>query len=102
MALSLYGVDVRGQRSSQAITVTRSGAQPFRQGPVWNFTTSSSHRSPVQRQRAVAQVSGGRVTFEAGARSAWRAHPMGQMLIVTAGAGGCKCGADQFRKSGRG
>jgi quercetin dioxygenase-like cupin family protein len=27
------------------------------------------------------------VTFEAGARSAWHSHPLGQTLIVTAGTG---------------
>ena len=27
------------------------------------------------------------VTFEPGARSAWHTHPLGQMLIVTAGCG---------------
>jgi quercetin dioxygenase-like cupin family protein len=30
---------------------------------------------------------GGSVTFEAGARSAWHMHPLGQILIVTAGVG---------------
>jgi quercetin dioxygenase-like cupin family protein len=32
-------------------------------------------------------MSGGSVTFEPGARSAWHTHPAGQTLIVTAGAG---------------
>ena len=32
-------------------------------------------------------MSGGVVTFEPGARSAWHAHPLGQILIVTAGVG---------------
>jgi quercetin dioxygenase-like cupin family protein len=32
-------------------------------------------------------VTGGYVTFEPGARSAWHTHPVGQRLIVTAGAG---------------
>jgi quercetin dioxygenase-like cupin family protein len=31
--------------------------------------------------------SGGRVTFEPGARSAWHTHPLGQTLVVTAGTG---------------
>lgn len=30
---------------------------------------------------------GGRVTFEPGARTAWHSHPLGQTLIVTAGSG---------------
>lgn len=31
--------------------------------------------------------SGGRVTFEPGARSSWHIHPVGQVLIVTSGVG---------------
>jgi quercetin dioxygenase-like cupin family protein len=34
-----------------------------------------------------ARVSGARVTFEPGARTAWHTHPLGQTLIVTAGCG---------------
>jgi 4-carboxymuconolactone decarboxylase len=34
-----------------------------------------------------SQASGGWVTFEAGARTAWHSHPRGQILIVTAGVG---------------
>jgi quercetin dioxygenase-like cupin family protein len=32
-------------------------------------------------------MSGGLVTFEPGARSAWHTHPVGQVLVVTAGLG---------------
>ncbi|MGS8570810.1 cupin domain-containing protein, partial [Salmonella enterica subsp. enterica serovar Braenderup] len=31
------------------------------------------------------------VTFEPGARSAWHTHPLGQILIVTAGCGWTQC-----------
>jgi 4-carboxymuconolactone decarboxylase len=34
-----------------------------------------------------SHASGGSVTFEPGARTAWHAHPRGQILIVTAGTG---------------
>lgn len=34
-----------------------------------------------------SHASGGTVTFEAGARTAWHTHPRGQVLIVTAGVG---------------
>ena len=34
-----------------------------------------------------ARVSGASVTFEPGARTAWHTHPLGQILIVTAGCG---------------
>ena len=36
---------------------------------------------------APSHASGGSVTFEPGARTAWHAHPRGQILIVTAGTG---------------
>jgi quercetin dioxygenase-like cupin family protein len=36
---------------------------------------------------APGRTSGGLVTFEPGARSAWHTHPVGQILIVTAGVG---------------
>jgi quercetin dioxygenase-like cupin family protein len=36
---------------------------------------------------APARLRGAQVTFEAGARTAWHTHPLGQTLIVTAGAG---------------
>lgn len=38
-----------------------------------------------------ARVTGSSVTFEPGARTAWHSHPLGQILIVTAG-----CGLVQF------
>lgn len=34
-----------------------------------------------------SRVSGGVVTFAPGARSAWHTHPLGQVLIITAGTG---------------
>ena len=36
---------------------------------------------------APARVTGGQVSFEPGARTAWHSHPLGQTLIVTAGTG---------------
>ncbi|MDB6172578.1 MAG: cupin [Chthoniobacteraceae bacterium] len=34
-----------------------------------------------------ARAAGNSVTFEPGARTAWHTHPLGQVLIVTAGCG---------------
>ena len=36
---------------------------------------------------APARTAGASVTFEAGARTAWHTHPLGQTLMVTAGIG---------------
>jgi 4-carboxymuconolactone decarboxylase len=42
---------------------------------------------PLFQANAPARTSGSLVTFESGARSAWHTHPLGQVLIVTAGTG---------------
>jgi 4-carboxymuconolactone decarboxylase len=73
-------------QDSQAIKITRSGSQPSRQGPAKNFT-GSVRVEPLFEANAPARASSARVTFEPGARSAWHSHPLGQILIVTAGVG---------------
>jgi quercetin dioxygenase-like cupin family protein len=42
---------------------------------------------PLFPVTAPARAAGNAVTFEAGARTAWHTHPLGQVLIVTAGCG---------------
>ena len=42
---------------------------------------------PLFSEVEPSRVSGARVTFEPGARTAWHTHPLGQTLIVTAGTG---------------
>jgi len=68
------------------VSITRSGSQPSRQGSSEYFTGTVRVDSLFEAQDP-ARVSGGRVTFERGARSAWQTHPLGQILIVTSGAG---------------
>ena len=70
----------------KAIVVTRSEAQTSRQGPAENFTGSVRVDQQFQAS-APGRVSGARVTFEPGARTAWHSHPLGQTLIVTSGVG---------------
>lgn len=72
--------------AENAIVVTRSEAQTSRQGPAENFTGSVRVDQPFQAS-APGRVSGARVTFEPGARTAWHSHPLGQTLIVTSGVG---------------
>jgi len=72
--------------ASQAISVTRVGTQPSAKGPAENFTGSVRVDSRFKGS-APARIGGGIVTFEPGARTAWHTHPLGQTLIVTAGAG---------------
>jgi quercetin dioxygenase-like cupin family protein len=69
-----------------AISITRSGSQPSRQGSP-DYFTGSVRIEPLFEAQDPARASGGRVTFEPGARSVWHTHPRGQILIVTAGTG---------------
>ncbi len=68
------------------VTVARAGSQPSRAGPARNFTGAVRVDAPFQAS-APGRVSGGTVTFEPAARTAWHVHPLGQTLIVTAGVG---------------
>jgi quercetin dioxygenase-like cupin family protein len=73
-------------QDAQTITITRSGLQPSRQGPAEYFT-GSVRIDPLFQAKNPSRTSGAYVAFEPGARSAWHTHPLGQTLIVTAGAG---------------
>ena len=73
-------------QDSQTINITRSGSVPSRKGPAENFT-GSVRVDPLFEAIAPANTFGANVTFEPGARSAWHTHPLGQILIVTAGVG---------------
>jgi 4-carboxymuconolactone decarboxylase len=74
------------QTDSQAIKIIRRGSQSSRQGPAENFTGSVRVDSLFDAH-APARAFGSLVTFEPGARTAWHTHPLGQVLIVTAGTG---------------
>jgi quercetin dioxygenase-like cupin family protein len=71
---------------SQKMSITRSGARTPSKGPEANFTGIVSVE-PLFPANSPSRTSGGSVTFEPGARSAWHTHPLGQTLIVTAGTG---------------
>jgi 4-carboxymuconolactone decarboxylase len=92
LSLSLLApASVRAQQAgaadtSPAISIARSGTQPSRQGPAANFT-GSVRVDPLFESVPPSRAYGARVTFEAGARTAWHTHPLGQILIVTEGSG---------------
>jgi len=73
-------------QGSQAIKITRSGSQQSSEGPAEHFT-GSARIDPLFSGTLPSHASAGRVTFEAGARTAWHSHPLGQTLIITAGRG---------------
>lgn len=74
------------QTDSHTIKIIRRGSQPSWQGSVENFT-GSVRVDPLFQANAPARASGALVMFEPGARTAWHKHPLGQILIVTAGTG---------------
>jgi quercetin dioxygenase-like cupin family protein len=66
--------------------ITRAGSQPSATGPA-DWFTGTVRIDPLFQAPSPARVAGAAVTFEPGARTAWHTHPLGQTLIVTAGAG---------------
>ncbi|SFJ70969.1 Cupin domain protein [Bosea sp. OK403] len=73
-------------QTAQAVTVQRAGAQAPSVGPAQNFTGTVRVDGRFQGT-APARISGGTVSFEPGARTAWHTHPLGQTLFVTTGVG---------------
>lgn len=76
----------RTQGRNGTMQITRSGSQPSRKGPAEYFT-GAVRVDPMFQAPEPGRVSGGHVTFEPGARSAWHTHPLGQTLIITSGLG---------------
>jgi len=66
--------------------IKRSGSQPSGQGPA-DWFTGRVRIDPLFEAPDPARALGASVTFEPGARTAWHTHPLGQILIVTAGSG---------------
>jgi quercetin dioxygenase-like cupin family protein len=74
------------QASAPQITITPATAQNVFTGSPKRFIGSVRVQSlfdPIELSR----TSGGAVTFQPGARSAWHTHPLGQILIVMDGVG---------------
>jgi quercetin dioxygenase-like cupin family protein len=66
--------------------IQRSGSQPSSKGPA-DWFTGAVRVDPLFSANAPARAAAASVTFEPGARTAWHTHPLGQILIITAGAG---------------
>ena len=72
--------------SADEVTVSKAGSRSVELVPAASFTGVAR----VERLFGAAEpqrASGGLVHFEAGARTHWHAHPLGQTLVVTAGVG---------------
>ncbi|HEX4949726.1 MAG TPA: carboxymuconolactone decarboxylase family protein [Blastocatellia bacterium] len=73
-------------QQSKTLRIARGSAQspPMREAE--NFTGSVGVE-PLVDATAPSPLTAARVTFAPGARTAWHSHPLGQTLVVTAGAG---------------
>lgn len=74
------------ERKELKMQITKAGSQPSSKGPA-DWFTGTVRIDPLFSATAPARTAGASVTFEPGARTAWHTHPLGQTLIVTAGAG---------------
>lgn len=68
------------------LIITTNGSQPSAKDSADYFTGTVRVDAPFKGTED-ARISGATVTFEPGARTSWHTHPLGQMLIVTAGSG---------------
>jgi quercetin dioxygenase-like cupin family protein len=74
------------QQQKFNMEIKRIGSEPSGKGPVEYFT-GTVRIDPLFEPPDPACTLGASVTFEPGARTAWHTHPLGQILIVTAGCG---------------
>ncbi|MHC9419863.1 (R)-mandelonitrile lyase [Sphingomonas citri] len=85
-------IDVAGKVFAQKEVVAVSDVQIIhpdqdpKSGPAEYFTGSVSIASPF-KSTGDARLGGATVTFQPGAHTNWHTHPLGQLLIVTAGHG---------------
>ena len=80
------GQELAAEAEKKSQTISQAGSQPSVKGSSEYFT-GNVRVDPLFPAKDAAPFSGGYVTFEPGARSAWHIHPTGQHLLVTAGVG---------------
>lgn len=68
------------------MNITRAGSRPSEKGAA-DWFTGSVRIDRLFQPAEPARAMGSAVTFEPGARTPWHSHPLGQVLIVTAGFG---------------
>jgi len=66
--------------------IKRNGSRPSSYGTEENFT-GRVRRDPIHTSILPSRLMTGVVTFEPGARTRWHQHPVGQLLVITAGRG---------------
>jgi quercetin dioxygenase-like cupin family protein len=75
-----------GEPAGRSMEIWPNGSRPSAKGAAEYFT-GSVVVDPLYAANDGTTSTGGFVTFEPGARSAWHTHPAGQILIVTSGTG---------------
>ena len=81
-----FGVLAAAPATAESTQISPNGSRPSAKGSAQYFT-GSVIVDPLYAANDSTSSSGGLVTFEPGARSAWHTHPAGQVLIVTSGTG---------------
>lgn len=86
IASSSWSASPQDATQAPSASISREATRTASKGPEERFTGNVRivYLFPAN---APAKASGGQVTFDAGARTAWHTHPMGQTLVVTAGTG---------------
>ena len=102
--LAFYAGWPKATKAMTAVTrtlgqVPASAAQSA--APSNNFTGSVSVTQPFNGTGG-ARLGGATVTFQPGARTKWHVHPLGQLLVVTAGRGWMQTEGQPVRALGPG
>lgn len=100
MAASALAQDDKA--ASSALQIARNGSQPSAKGPATNFSGTVRVDPLFPKPNGPTRATGSYVTFEPGARTAWHTHPLGQTLVVTAGAGRVQRWGDPVQAIGPG
>jgi quercetin dioxygenase-like cupin family protein len=89
LAAALIGTAASGalaHAENAEIEISVDGSRASTPGAPTNFTGSVASK-PLLDVTDYSDMTGGQVSFQPGARSAWHSHPVGQTLIVTEGVG---------------
>ena len=86
LAAASSGTFAQERDLTPSAVISREAARPVTQGTSDRFTGTARIIS-LFTAKEPSRVTGGQVTFEPGARTAWHSHPLGQTLIVTSGTG---------------
>jgi quercetin dioxygenase-like cupin family protein len=86
VVISLLASGLCLAKSEDLMQITNVETTSAIPGPPANFTGTVKVK-PLSGVHDPSRLSAGSVTFEPGARSAWHTHPLGQLILVTDGAG---------------